>query len=226
MYELRSYGAVPPTGDISLELALNLIRGYRACVSYMDAQLGRVLAELDRLELRENTIVVLWGDHGYHLGEQSLFTKMTNFELGTRVPLIVFAPGHSTPNSRTKALVELVDLYPTLADLAGLPLPAHLEGQSFAPVLAQPGRPWKAAAFSDYLRTGKPPIRGRSIRTDAWRYTEWHDPSGQPAGVELYHYTADSTETVNLANDPMHAAKLAELANQLKAGWRQARAAN
>src|SRR5690606_5837504 len=114
------------------------IRAYRACVSFMDAQLGRVIDELDRLGLRENTIIVLWGDHGYHLGEQGLFTKMTNFELGTRVPLIVSAPGMKAPGQKSRALVELVDLYPTLADLAGLPVADSLEGSSFAPLLDKP----------------------------------------------------------------------------------------
>ncbi|MCX6906446.1 MAG: sulfatase, partial [Verrucomicrobia bacterium] len=95
-YELRTYGGVPPTGGIPDEMALNLIRGYRACTSFMDAQVGHVLDELDRLGLRERTLVVLWGDHGYHLGENGIFTKMTNFELGTHAPLIVSAPGQKT----------------------------------------------------------------------------------------------------------------------------------
>jgi arylsulfatase A-like enzyme len=138
-YELRTYGRIPAKGGISDDTARNLIRGYRACISFMDAQVGRVLDELDRLDLRDNTIVVLWGDHGYHLGEQALWTKMTNFELGTRVPLIVNAPGQGTTGQRTRALVELVDLYPTLAQLCGLPLPAHLEGTSFASLLEKPG---------------------------------------------------------------------------------------
>jgi iduronate 2-sulfatase len=201
-YELRSYGTVPENGPISDAMALKLIRGYRACVSFMDAQLGRVLDELDRLGLRENTLIVLWGDHGYHLGENGLFTKMTNFEQGTRVPLLVSHPGMKTAGQRTRALVELVDLYPTLAQLCDLPLPKHLEGTSFAPLLENPDQPWKKAAFSQYLRTGKPPHTGRSIRTDRWRYTEWHDLKGKPTGVELYDELNDPQETVNLAVIP------------------------
>ena len=221
-YELRSYGTVPENDPISDAMALKLIRGYRACVSFMDAQLGRVLAELDRLGLRENTLIVLWGDHGYHLGENGLFTKMTNFEHGTRVPLLVSHPGMKTAGQRSKALVELVDLYPTLAQLCGLPLPKHLEGTSFAPMLETPDQPWKKAAFSQYLRTGKPPHTGRSLRTDRWRYTEWHDLKGKPTGVELYDELNDPQETANLANDPTYAETVKQLAAQLQGGWKPA----
>lgn len=221
-YELRSYGTVPPDGDIPHQMALNLIRGYRACVSFMDAQVGRVLTELDRLGMRENTIIILWGDHGYHLGENGLFTKMTNFELGTHAPLIVCTPNQKTAGKRSKALVEFVDIYPTLASLCDLPLPKHLEGTSFAPLLDKPDQPWKKAAFSQYLRTGKPPSMGRSIRTDHWRYTEWHDLKQQPAGIELYDETNDPQENTNLANDPAHAKRVRQLAEQLQAGWKAA----
>ena len=215
-YELRSYGTVPENGKIPDAMALKLIRGYRACVSFMDAQLGRVLDELDRLGLRENTLVVLWGDHGYHLGENGIFTKMTNFELGARVPLVVSVPGMKTASKRTQALVELVDLYPTLAELCALPLPKQLEGTSFAPLLEKPDLPWKKAAYSQYLRPGKPPIMGRSIRTNEWRYTEWSDLKGKLVANELY----DASESKNLAADPAHAELVRQLAVQLKAGWK------
>ena len=221
-YELRSYGTVPENSKVPDAMALNLIRGYRACVSFMDAQLGRVLDELDRLGLRENTLIVLWGDHGYHLGENGVFTKMTNFENGTRVPLIMSFPGLKTAGQRSKALVELVDLYPTLAELCALPLPKNLEGTSFAPLLEKPDQTWKKAAFSQYLRTGKPPYSGRSIRTDRWRYTEWHDLKQQPAGTELYDELNDPHETTNLAGDPAHTGIVSELAAQLKNGWKAA----
>jgi arylsulfatase A-like enzyme len=164
-YELRSYGTVPEDGRITPKMAHHLIRGYRACVSFMDAQLGRVIDELDRLGLRENTVIVFWGDHGYHLGENGTFTKMTNFELGTRVPLILSVPGMKTAGRHSRALVELVDLYPTLAEACSLPLPGHLEGTSFVPLLGNPDRPWKTAAFSQYLRTGRPPYMRASSST-------------------------------------------------------------
>jgi arylsulfatase A-like enzyme len=222
-YELRSYGHVPE-GRVPDTLALNLIRGYRACVSFMDAQVGRVLAALDRLGLRDETIVVLWGDHGYHLGENGLFTKMTNFELGTRAPLIVSMPKQSA-GQRTRALVEFVDLYPTLAELCALPLPAHLEGTSFRPLLETPDRVWKSAAFSQYVRPGKPPTMGRSMRTERWRYTDWTNPKDERVGVELYDHQTDPEETRNIAGDPAHAEVIAQLAAQLRAGWKAARPA-
>lgn len=221
-YELRSYGTVPPKGEVVDEMALNLIRGYRACVSFMDAQLGRVLDELDRLGLRENTIVVFWGDHGYHLGENGLWTKMTNFELGTHAPLIVSVPGQKTAGQRSKALVEHVDMYPTLTQLCGLPQPKHLEGTSFVPLIEKPDRSWKKAAFSQYLRPGKPPIMGRSIRTDRWRYTEWRDPKQNLVGTELYDETNDSQENTNIAGEAAHAETVKQLAEQLSAGWKAA----
>ena len=214
-YELRTYGTVPAEGNIPDAMALKLIRGYRACVSFMDAQLGRVLDELDRLGLRESTLIVFWSDHGYHLGENGVFTKMTNFEHGTRVPLIVSTPGMKTAGQRTLALVELVDLYPTLAQLCALPLPKHLEGTNFAPLLEKPNQAWKKAAFSQYLRTGKPPYMGRSIRTDRWRYTEWHDLKKKPAGQELYDELNDPQETTNLAGDPQYTEIAKELSKQL-----------
>ncbi|MBN8420681.1 MAG: sulfatase [Verrucomicrobia bacterium] len=216
-YELRSYGGVPAHGGISDEMALNLIRGYRACTSFVDAQIGRVLDELDRLGLRENTIIVMLGDHGYHLGENGLFTKMTNFELGTHAPLIVSAPGQK-PGQRTHALVEFVDIYPTLAELCGLKLPPHLEGTSFAPLLADPEQKGKAAAFSQYLRPGKEKVMGRSIRTDRWRYTEWSNMKDEVIGTELYDETTDPKENHNLAKDPAHSSTMVTMANQLHEG--------
>jgi arylsulfatase A-like enzyme len=219
-YELRTYGGIPATGGIDEATQLALNRGYRACVTFVDGQIGRVLDELDRLGLRERTIVVLWGDHGYHLGENGIYTKMTNFELATRVPLVVSAPGQTSAGKRTQAIVELVDLYPTLAELCGLPLPEHLEGTSFAPVLADPSRAWKPAAFSQYLRRGKEGIMGRSIRTDRWRYTEWVDPQQQPAGSELYDHQSDPAEMVNIVGDPANQSVVYDLARRLHAGWR------
>lgn len=229
LYELRSYGAVDPKADPSREQALNMIRGYRACTSFMDAQVGRVLAALDELGLRENTIVVLWGDHGYHLGENNLWTKMTNFEICTRVPLVMRVPGQTNRGASTSALVELIDLYPSLAELCGIPRPAHLEGTSFAPLLANPKQPWKTAAFSQYARsysakrdkTKNPPM-GYSIRTDKYRYTEWFDSARNPVGVELYDQEADPLDRHNLANAPEQAALKKTLAAQLHAGWRAA----
>jgi len=219
-YELRTYGGIPATGGISDETALNLIRGYRACISFMDVQVGRVLGELDRLGLRDNTIVVFFGDHGYHLGENGIFTKMTNFELGTHAPLIVSIPRQKTAGKSTRALVEFVDMYPTLTELVGLPLPAHLEGTSFAPLLTNPNQPWKKAVFSQYLRPGKDKFMGRSVRVDRWRYTEWVNAKKENAGVELYDEVNDPKENVNIAGEAANKVTVAEMAKLLKANWR------
>ncbi|SHF84593.1 Arylsulfatase A [Arenibacter palladensis] len=151
-FELRARADIPKKGSIEKELALNLKHAYLACVSYVDAQIGRMLSALDEAGVRDNTIIILWSDHGWHLGDMGIWGKATNYEIATRVPLII-----STPNmpaairgKKTDALVELVDMYPTLCDLAGVSLPAHLEGQSFAPLLSDPGRDWKKAVFSQF----------------------------------------------------------------------------
>ena len=148
-FELRTRTLVPLPGPIDDALSRELMRAYAACVSFVDAQVGKVLAQLDELGLRDNTIVVLWGDHGWHLGEFGIWGKATNHEIATRVPLIVSAPG-LTAGASTKSLVEFVDVYPTLCELAGLPLPPHLEGKSFVPLLADPTRVGKTAAFSQF----------------------------------------------------------------------------
>jgi len=195
--ELRRYTDQAKSGPITDDVQRRVKHAYFACISYIDAQVGRVLAALDERGLRHNTIVVLWGDHGYHLGEQNLWGKTTNFELDTRVPLIVRAPGHAGNGQSSAALVELVDLFPTLADLCGLPAAPTLEGSSLAPLLKDPQRPWKTTAFSQYTR-GK--IRGYSIRTATHRYTEWRNTETQEISArELYAYD-DSIYPVEPAN--------------------------
>ena len=161
--ELRNYHGIPKEGPVSDSLARTLIHGYYASTSYTDAQVGRVLDELDRLGLAENTIVILWGDHGWKLGDYGDWSKHTNFELDTHAPLMVRAPGMEA-EQETDALVEFVDIYPTLVDLAGLPLPEHLQGTSFAPLLEEPGRPWKGAAFSQHPRRFPVYARARTGR--------------------------------------------------------------
>jgi iduronate 2-sulfatase len=217
----RTYTDFPDQGEPSEELVLQLTRGYSACVTYVDAQIGRVLDELDRLGLRENTVVVLWGDHGWHLGENHIWGKATNFELSTRAPLIVSHPSAEAKGRKTDALVEFVDIYPTLCELAGLPLPDHLEGTSFAPLLDQPVRAWKTAAFSQYPH-GR--FTGRSIRTDRYRFTRWA-PTNKPnqtAALELYDHQADPAENVNVAGRPENVELVKRLSARLDAGWRAA----
>src|SRR5262249_28541493 len=201
-----------PNGDIFIkreatqEEARQMIAAYYACVSYIDAQVGRVLEALDRLGLRENTIIVLFGDHGFHLGEKGKWSKHGSlYEGGPRGPLIVAAragPGNGSPVGRA---VGLVDLYPTLAELARLPAPKGLEGHSLAPLLKDPRGSWEHPAFTVSQR-GKG--WGRTVRTERWRYTEW-DAAGKLA--ELYDHQADPQEMTNLASDPAHAATVARL---------------
>jgi iduronate 2-sulfatase len=204
--ELRQYRDMPEQGPLSDEDARTLIHAYHAAISYMDAQLGRVLDELDRLGLASNTIVVLWGDHGWHLGDHGMWCKHTNYEQANRIPLLIAAPGVGKPGTRTRALVESVDIYPTLCELAGLPVPKNpqpLEGKNLVPVLKRPSRESKEAVFHVYPRNPKEKgaIVGRAVRTERYRLVEWKKP-GAPsdtAEFELYDYEKDPNETKNLA---------------------------
>jgi arylsulfatase A-like enzyme len=223
--ELRAYLGMPKSGPVTDEQTRKLIHGYTASVSYMDAQLGRVLAELDALGLRDKTVVILWGDHGWYLGEHGAWCKHTNYEYATRAPLIVSAPGRKAAGRKTDALVEFVDIFPSLAEICGLPAPEGVEGTSFAPLLDDPARPWKKAAFSQYPR-GVPSVgrcMGYSVRTDRWRLVEWAVPDKKFAEYELYDHQKDPNEDVNVAGLPENAAVVKELAEILRAGWKGAR---
>jgi len=217
--ELRGQYTNMKEKDPSPEQIRELRHGYYACVSFVDAQIGRLLAELDRLGLRENTIVILWGDHGWHLGEQSLWCKNTNFELDARAPLIVSAPGRKVTGIKCNALVEFVDIFPSLCELAGLPIPSHVEGTSFAPLLDAPDKPWKSAAFSQIKRG---PVIGHSMRTDRYRFTRWQKQD-ETVALELYDYRNDPVELENIAARPENAALVQELTTKLDAGWRAAK---
>jgi len=149
-YELRTRTGLPADDTFSPATSREILRAYDACVSFSDAQIGRVLAELDALGLRENTIIVLWGDNGWHLGEQGMWGKATDYDVATRVPLIVSVPGLSATGRTAPGIVELVDVYPTLCELAGLPVPPQLAGRSFVPLLRDPGHAGKEAAFSQF----------------------------------------------------------------------------
>jgi iduronate 2-sulfatase len=205
--ELRSYHEIPNSGILSAEKARELIRGYYACVSYTDAQIGKVLSELSRLGLDENTIVVLWGDHGWNLGEHTMWCKHSTFETSMHAPLIVRAPGYLKGRS-TPALTEFIDIYPSLCELAGLPLPVHLEGRSFVPLLKEPDLKWKSAAIGRYRN-------GDTIRTDQFRYTQYWSRELQKTGRMLYDHSVDSAENVNLSELPEHRATVDAHVNQL-----------
>ena len=200
--ELRQYSDMPTNGPVTDEQARALIHGYYAAISFMDAQLGKVLDELDRLGLATNTIVVLWGDHGWHLGDHGMWCKHSNYEQAARIPIIVAAPGVSKPGSHAaNALVETVDLYPTLAELAGLPapqVPQGIEGRSFVSALRDPILGTKNYIFHVYPRGER---IGRAVRTTRYRLVEWKVPgaAAEAADLELYDYEKDPLETKNLA---------------------------
>jgi arylsulfatase A-like enzyme/N-acetylneuraminic acid mutarotase len=238
--ELRGYSDIAKKGPLTREKAMELRHGYYASVSYTDAQVGKVIDELDRLKLTENTIVVLFSDHGFHLGDSGLWCKDTVYEATTRVPLMLSAPrGESRPASggRTDALVELIDLYPTLTELCGLPAPDKLDGRSMVPLLQDPKRTWKTAVYSQFPRpwissSRQPPQRmGYAVRTDRFRYIEWRDfKTLDLLARELYDYpydySAGATEKVNLASDPAYADQVIALSGELKKGFMTLRSQN
>lgn len=225
--ELRGYSDIGSDHEITDAKTQELLHGYYAAISYTDAQIGKVLAELDRLNLTRNTIIVLWSDHGFHLGEKGLWAKTTNYELDTRVPLIIAAPGKAR-GVTSNELVELVDLYPTLAEVGGLPVPEGLEGTSLAPLLTRPDQPWKSAVFSQFPRPwqykGEPETMGYAMRTDHYRFVEWRNvKTGEVKATELYDHQADPGEVNNIANIPANVALIKELKQQLRDGWQMAR---
>jgi iduronate 2-sulfatase len=216
--ELRGYTNIPDDGPISEDLARTLKHGYCACVSYMDAQVGRVMAELKRLGLDKDTMVVLWGDHGWKLGDHGSWCKHTNFEIDTHAPMIVSAPDRCEAGSHAEGLTEFVDMYPTLCDLADITVPDHCEGQSLAPLLTDPSRDWKQGAISQYPRGGG--VMGYTLRTDTYRYTEWQDhQSGEVKDRELYDHTTSHEESANVARQDGHTETIDALSDMLASGW-------
>jgi arylsulfatase A-like enzyme len=219
--ELNSYkkpqkvdGAFPDSYQRQLK------HGYAACVSYVDAQVGKLMAQLKQSGQLDNTIVVFISDHGWHLGEQGTWGKHTNYENATRAPLIISVPG-KTNGARVNQLVEYVDIYPTLVELAGFKPADYLEGTSFLPLLDKPKSDWKNAVFSQFPRSGS--FEGYAIRTNEFRYVEWRNWSDNVLkSAELYDHRIDSSETKNLANDPKYKSIVESLSKQLKAGWKAA----
>jgi len=195
------------------------VHGYWASVSFSDAQIGKVLAELERLDLEDDTVIMLWGDNGWHLGEHRLWSKVSSFEESTRVPMILSVPG-VTSGERSSRLVELIDVYPTLCELVGLSSPAHLEGQSLVPLITDPQCPWKKAIFS---RIGD----AETIRTDRYRFTRYSKPTTRgdvghlpSSGMyELFDLQEDHRENVNVAKRPEYSEVVQEMDRLLTAGW-------
>ena len=215
--ELKSYSDIPDEGPISEELGRRLRHGYYAAASYMDAQVGLVLDALEKEGLASNTVIVLWGDHGWQLGEHGLWHKHTNFELATRAPLLISAPGQKAAGRRSLSLAEFIDIYPTLADVCGLPKPKDVEGVSLRPVLDDAAASVRPVAISQYPRqdAGKS-LMGYSIRDDRWRLTLWRDrASNDIHASELYDEANDPHETVNVVGRPEHAEVIAKLSKFL-----------
>lgn len=202
--ELRKYHDIPPEGPLSDERSKELIRGYYAAVSYVDDLVGRLMDKLEELDLDENTLVVLWGDHGWTLGEYGKWCKHTNYEYDTRIPLMLKVPGE-TEGESTDALVESVDIYPTLCDLAGLEKPSHLQGNTMVPLLNNPDQTIQNVAWSQYPRSHKGMrLMGYAMRTEHYRYVRWVEKNN-PENViarELYDHRNDPGEINNLAVKP------------------------
>lgn len=213
--ELR--GLPPKQVEFRADDVKEIRHGYFANIAYMDEQLGKVMAEMEKYKLLENTIIVFCADHGYQIGEHGLWGKTSCFELDARVPLIIVPPASKQAGKKADALVELLDLFPTLVDLCGLPKVDKLEGTSLRPVLDEPSKAVKPAAFTQHPRPayydrtpkGVPDAMGYSIRTDKVRYTEWRDwETGKLVGAELYDHVKDPGETCNLIDAPPSAADL------------------
>ncbi len=209
------------------DLRRQCLQAYYASISFMDAQVGRVVDALDRLGLEDNTIIVFTSDHGYHMGEHGLWQKMSLFEESARVPLLVVAPGVARKGSVAKTPVSHLDIYPTLTELCGVKAPANLQGQSLVPILKNPEEKGRGWALTQVMRRGRarPGLNsaqgtagerffGYSLRTSRWRYTEWAEGE---KGRELYDHDADPKELTNLALRPEHAQTVGELSTQLRA---------
>ena len=207
--ELGQYSDMPREGTVTEADQKRLIHGYMATVSFVDAQIGKVLDHLDKLGLADNTIICLWGDHGWHLGDHGLWCKHTNFEQAVRSPLIIASPKGFKAN-RTGSPTEFVDVFPTLCELAGLEIPPYLPGKSLVPLMEDSSASVRRDAMAQYTRTLKgAPVMGYSLRDERYRYTKWlqmdyqnGERTGELVATELYDYSEDPLETVNRAADP------------------------
>ncbi|MHC5067359.1 MAG: sulfatase [Planctomycetota bacterium] len=241
--EMQAYTDVPRgihnEGGVGEAKTRELIRAYYACVALIDNQIGKILDHLETSGLIDNTIIVLWGDHGWHLGDHGWWCKHTNFQQAARIPMMVRAPG-MTP-AISSAYVESVDIYPTLCQLAGIPTPGHVEGTSMVPVLEQPDRSWKSGAFHCFHRGD---MIGWALVSEGVRYVEWrryegynfgwtrekkvplfpgiNQTTGEFVDRELYDLHSDPLETRNVASDPAYADQIERLSQRLRGGWQGA----
>ncbi len=217
--ELHNYRGVPVANPIPVDFARTLRHGYYASASYLDAQVGRLLDALQAEGLADNTIVILWGDHGWQLGDHGLWHKHTNFEMATRAPLIIAVPQQASAGKRCDATVEFVDIYPTLAELCGLAIPAGLDGLSLKPFIDNPNAEAQKVAISQYPRAGGRQLgqlMGYSIRDSRYRLTAWRERGGDKVvATELYDYQTDPHETINVADRPGNEGVIARLSKHV-----------
>lgn len=209
--ELRHYATIPPTGPVDRPTARRLIHGYYACVSFIDAQIGRLMQSLDELGLADDTIVVLWGDHGWQLGEHGMWNKHSCFETSMHAPLLIAAPTEPEirPGTRVRKLTEFIDIYPTLMELAGLPAPDHLQGRSAVALMKDPTAPWKDFAIGRFRQ-------GDTIRSERFRFSEYFDAMGEFLGRMLYDHEADPSENANISEHAEQAETVRRLADELR----------
>lgn len=212
--ELRAYSGIPEKGPVDTMTARHLIHGYYATVSFVDAQIGRLMEALEKEGLAENTIVILFGDHGFKIGEHAMWCKHTNYEIDTRVPFLIKTPWPSLKAESTTALVELLDLYPTLCDLTALPTPNQCEGSSLLPLLKDSQAPWTDLAYSQYPRHGG--VVGYSVKSPYARYTEWRSKKTNAIiAREYYDHQLDPSENLNLAGEADYASEIDSLSKAI-----------
>jgi len=239
MYELRMYDGFsklnhPTVNVMNEDTARILKQGYYASVSYVDAQFGKIIQHLKDLDLYDNTIIIVWGDHGWKLGEHNGWCKQTNYNIDIHVPMMIYTPTHPNPGTETFEITELIDMFPSLCELSGIETPSYLQGTSFAPLLEDPNQEWKSAAFSQFHRRPKVTPDGKrymgySIKTKAYHYVEWYywdnklGERGDFVVRELYNSQTDPDENKNVAGLKENELIIDKLASQLKQGWRAAK---
>lgn len=239
MYELRSYDGFHHIGHptSSYSMGIDTIRtlrhGYYASVSYVDALIGDLIAHLKKIGIYENTLIVVWGDHGWKLGDHNSWGKMTNYNIDLKVPVIIRSPNQKKRGVQTHAITELVDLFPTLCEMTGITIPEYMQGRSLVPLIADPEQEWKTAAFSQFHRRPKVSADGKrymgySLNTKEYHYIEWYEwdnttgTRGELKGIELYDRKSDPYERTNIAEQATMTEVKKELAGILSNGWRKA----
>ena len=229
-YEVWNYEDTPEEAPMPTAKADELRRAYLAAVTYADRMVGELLSDLEGQGLADNTIVVLWSDHGWKIADHNAWAKHSTADIDIKIPMMIRVPGTTTGGTRSGAFVEAVDIYPTLAELTGLPTPDNLEGLSFVPLLASPDRDWKEAAFSQYGRNMRSEARGYgrgtgyTVRTETYRYTAWkREQNGETVAEELYDLTRDPNESTNVAQSAQYRDWLREARALDKRGWRGVR---